>query len=160
MANRTNRTEPNRTGPCSVCSCSAPHRTEPNTTPVRFVFAKFGCLVIVPSSCAINTLRTDPSGRDVKIKLYWASVNIEAVQGRIFKHLYVIPCVPRLFLSSLTPFNVFPIRKESFSNTPNKLEPNRGSVRFGGNRTMPLFGSASNRTNRTNSNLHCSGSHL
>ena len=61
MANRTNRTEPNRDGPCSVCSSSAPHRTEPNTTPVRFVFGKFDFLVIMPSSRAINTLRTDLS---------------------------------------------------------------------------------------------------
>ena len=33
-------------------------------------------------------------------------------------------------------------------------------VRFGSFRTMALFCSASNRTNRTNSNLHCSASHL
>src|SRR5271167_4654002 len=46
------------------------------------------------------------------------------------KHLYVMSCVPRLLLSCLTPFNVIPIRKESF------------------------------RTNRTNSNLQCSGSHV
>ena len=39
-------------------------------------------------------------------------------------------------------------------------EQNRGSVRFCSFRTMPLFCSASNRTNRTNSNLHCSASHL
>ncbi len=39
-------------------------------------------------------------------------------------------------------------------------EQNRGSVRFGSFRTMPVFGSRSNRTNRTNSNLHCSASHL
>jgi hypothetical protein len=42
----------------------------------------------------------------------------------------------------------------------NEHEPNRGSVRFGSFRTMTLFGSASNRTNRTNSNLHCSASQL
>ena len=39
-------------------------------------------------------------------------------------------------------------------------EQNRGSVRFCNFRTMPMFCSASNRTNRTNSNLHCSVSHL
>src|SRR5436189_6039350 len=39
-------------------------------------------------------------------------------------------------------------------------EQNKGSVRFGSFRTMALFCSASNRTNRTNSNLHCSASHL
>ena len=38
MANRTNK--PNRTfsRSCSVCSSSAPHRTEPNNILVRFVF--------------------------------------------------------------------------------------------------------------------------
>ena len=41
MANRTNK--PNRTfsRSCSVCSSSAPHRTEPNSVLVRFVFGRF-----------------------------------------------------------------------------------------------------------------------
>ena len=55
-----------------------------------------------------------PRGVPVTLATYWASVNIEAVQGHIFKRLYVISCLSRLLLSSLTPFDVFPIRKESF----------------------------------------------
>jgi hypothetical protein len=125
MANRTNSAEPNRTEhyPCSV-----------RVRQVRLLSDS----VIKPRDqhFAYRPLR----GRDVKIKLYWASVNIEAVQGHIFKHLYVVLCVPRLLLSFLTPFNVFPIRKGSFRTS----------------RTMPLFGTVSNRTN---SNRLCSGSH-
>src|SRR5437667_427301 len=41
-----------------------------------------------------------------------------------------------------------------------KNKKKKGSVRYGSFRTMALFCSASNRTNRTNSNLHCSASHL
>jgi hypothetical protein len=40
---------------------------------------------------------------------------------------------------------------------PAKHEPNRRSGNF---RTMPVFGSISKQTNRTNSNLHCLASYL
>src|SRR5271169_1182819 len=58
MANRTNITEPNRTRPCSVCSSSAPHRTEPNSVLVRFVFGGFSNIDILVRFCS-NRTRTE-----------------------------------------------------------------------------------------------------
>src|SRR5204863_9460746 len=40
MANRTNKQNRTFSRTCSVCSSSAPHRTEPNNTLVRFVFGR------------------------------------------------------------------------------------------------------------------------
>ena len=58
MANRTNK--PNRTfsRSCSVCSGSAPHRTEPNSTLVRFCSSGFRTLIAFVRFCS-NRTRTE-----------------------------------------------------------------------------------------------------
>src|SRR5436305_4469311 len=58
MANRTNK--PNRTfsRSCSVCSGSAPHRTEPNSTLVRFGSSGFRTLITFVRFCS-NRTRTE-----------------------------------------------------------------------------------------------------
>ena len=58
MANRTNK--PNRifSRPCSVCSSSAPLRTEPNNALVRFVFGRFSNINTLVRFCS-NRTRTE-----------------------------------------------------------------------------------------------------
>src|SRR5436190_4824146 len=56
MANRTNKQNRTFSRTCSVCSSSAPHRTEPNNTLVRFVFSRYPCSVLFDS----NSNRTVP----------------------------------------------------------------------------------------------------
>src|SRR5437667_2008543 len=56
MANRTNKQNRTFLRTCSVCSSSAPHRTEPNNTLVRFVFSRYPCSVLFDS----NSNRTVP----------------------------------------------------------------------------------------------------
>jgi hypothetical protein len=77
---------------------------------------------------------------------------------------YIFPNIPNKLEPNRPLFGSCSSRTELLGtcdcSVRNEHEPNRGSVRFCSFRTVTLFGSASNRTNRTNSNLHCSASQL
>ena len=64
------------------------------------------------------------------------------------------------FRTSRTNSNRTELLRTFARSVRNENEQNRGSVRFCSFRIMSLFCSVSNRTNRTNSNLHCSASQL
>ena len=53
MANRTNKQNRTFSRSCSVCSSSAPHRTEPNNTLVRFVFGRISNIDNLVRFCSV-----------------------------------------------------------------------------------------------------------
>ena len=55
MANRTNKQNRTFSRTCSVCSSSAPHRTEPNNTLVRFVFGRISNIDTRVRFCSTRT---------------------------------------------------------------------------------------------------------
>src|SRR5437667_7365735 len=67
MANRTNKQNRTFSRTCSVCSSSAPHRTEPNNTLVRFVFGRISNIDTRVRFCSTRT-RTEQYPCSVRVR--------------------------------------------------------------------------------------------
>src|SRR5436190_1648519 len=67
MANRTNKQNRTFSRSCSVCSSSAPHRTEPNNTLVRFVFGRISNIDNLVRFCS-NRTRTEQYPCSVRVR--------------------------------------------------------------------------------------------
>ena len=67
MANRTNKQNRTFSRTCSVCSSSAPHRTEPNNTLVRFVFGRISNIDTRVRFCSTRT-RTEQYFCSVRVR--------------------------------------------------------------------------------------------
>jgi hypothetical protein len=80
MANRANK--PNRTfsRSCSVCSSSAPHRTEPNSVLVRFVFGRFSNIDILVRFCS-NRTRTEQYLCSVRV------LQVRTISSKVEDHM-------------------------------------------------------------------------
>ena len=67
MANRTNKQNRTFSRTCSVCSNSAPHRTEQNNTLVRFVFGRISNIDTRVRFCSTRT-RTEQYPCSVRVR--------------------------------------------------------------------------------------------
>jgi len=67
MANRTNKQNRTFSRSCSVCSSSAPHRTEPNSTFVQFVFVRVSNIGSHVRFCS-NRTRTEQHPCSVRVR--------------------------------------------------------------------------------------------
>ena len=88
MANRTNKQNRTFSKSCSVCSSSAPHRTEPNSTLVRFVFVRVSNIEPLVRFCS-NRTRTEQYPCSVRVRQ--VRIIQSKVEDSVFLDVGLIP---------------------------------------------------------------------